>query len=283
MKIGVSKFITDRTVDITTWARKAEELGFDSIWLPEHAAIPVHSTTPQPAGGGFGAPENYAHIADPFVTLARASAVTSTIKLATAICIVPEHHPVVLAKTVASLDYFSGGRFLFGVGSGWLREEQEMFPISFKNRVRYMRESILAMKELWTKEEAEFHGELVDFPLVRCYPKPVQKPHPPVLLGSMARNVLQRVVAWADGWIPPPRITVDQIRDARRELDRLAREAGRDPASIEISVFCGNAPLELMKEYEAAGASRLMRGTRRDPEAEALAELEEIASEVLNK
>ena len=282
MKIGVCNFTSGCTIDVAVWARRAEELGFESIWMPEHAAVPVHSTTPRQFGSGVGIPNPYPHIADPFVALARASAVTTTIKLGTGICIVPERHPVALAKVVSSLDYFSRGRLLFGIGYGWLREEQEMFPVSFKDRVRYTRESVWAMKELWTKEEAEFHGELVDFPLVKCYPKPVQKPHPPVLIGSLARNVLQRVVAWGDGWIPAL-VTPDEVRQARRELDRLARETGRDPASLEISVFWGDAGPELIQEFEAAGATRIMRSTHRGPEAEALAELEEIANEVLNR
>ena len=283
MKIGVAMSLTDTCVDVATLARKAEELGFESLWLPEHVAIPVNTTSLRPGGDRY-MPSRLSHMVDPFVALARAAAVTTSIKLGTGICLVPERHPIMLAKQVASLDHYSGGRFLFGIGTGWLKEETELFGISFKDRARYTRESVLAMKEIWTKEEAEFHGQFIDFPPIKSFPKPVQKPHPPVLLGSTAGNVLRRVVAWGDGWIPT-RVTLDQIRDGRRELDRLAREAGRDPASIEISAYWGDGGPEILQEFEAAGVSRAIRGTGMYtmPEAEALARLEEVANEVLDR
>ena len=282
MKIGVSKLVNENSIDVATWARKAEELGFESIWVPEHVAIPTHTTSPRPGHRYDPISNLLSHIIDPFVVLAQASAVTTTIKLATGVCLVTERHPIMLAKQVASLDYVSGGRFLFGVGTGWLKEEMELFELNFKDRGRYTRESVLAMKELWTKEEAEYHGKLIDFPPVKCFPKPVQQPHPPVLVGGLTPAVLRRVADYGDGWIPA-RATPDQVRDARRELDRLCREAGRDPTSLEISVFCENAGPELLQEYEAAGATRAIRGTTSAPEAEAIARLEEIASEVLNR
>ena len=282
MKIGVSNFSTDTAIDVAILARKAEELGFESIWLPEHGAIPVHYTSRRPGHLNDPIPEHYWHIVDPFVALARASAVTTTLKLATAVCLVPERHPIMLAKEVASVDHYSGGRFLFGIGTGWLKEEIELFGVSFKSRVRYTRESVLAMKEIWTKEEAEYHGKFIDFPPIKSYPKPVQKPHPPVLLGGLSWKVLPRVAAWADGWIPA-RATPEEIRQARRELDRLALEAGRDPASIEISVFCSDAGPELLQEFEEAGAERAILGSGGVGEAQALARLEELASLVLNR
>ena len=141
---------------------------------------------------------------------------------------VPERHPITLAKEIATMDHYSGGRFLFGIGTGWLREETEMFGVSFKNRVRHTRECVLAMKQIWTKDVTKYHGEFIDFPPIRCFPKPVQKPYPPVLLGSTAPNVLNRVVSWADGWAPTGRgITPDKIREARRELNRLAKETAK--------------------------------------------------------
>ena len=279
MKIGVFMFITGSSIDVAALARRSEELGFESLWVPEHAAIPVHTDTPWSGTPDGVIPYNYTQMVDPFVALARASAVTTTLKLGTAICLVPQRHPILLAKEIASLDYFSGGRFLFGIGTGWLREETELFGIDFKDRVRYTREAILAMKELWTKEESEYHGEFIDFPPVRSFPKPVQKPHPPVYLGGMAKNVLRRVVAWGDGWVPN-RVTPDQIRQGRQELDRLARKAGRDPASLEISVHGQPADPKLIKEFEAAGASRVIIRCTSAPEAVAIPELEEMASRV---
>jgi len=280
MNIGVAMFVTGTSIDVAPLARRCEELGFESLWVPEHPAIPVNAKTPFPGSPDGVIPHNYSQIVDPFIALARASAVTTTLKLGTGICLVPERHPILLAKEIASLDYFSGGRFLFGIGTGWLREETELFGGRFQDRVRYTRESILAMKELWTKEESEFHGKFVDFPPVKSFPKPAQKPHPPVYLGGMARNVLQRVVAWGDGWMPT-RVTPDQIRKGRRELDRLAREAGRDPANLEISVFGQPADPELLKDFEAAGAGRVVLWATSAPEAPAMAELEAMARRVL--
>ena len=141
-------------------------------------------------------PESYSHFTDPFIALARASAVTETLKLGTGIVLVPERNPLVMAKEISALDLFSGGRFLFGIGAGWHREETEIMGGDFDHRWTQVRESVQVMKKLWTLEEAEHHGTYYDFPPVKCYPKPAQKPHPPVILGGMARNVLQRVVAW---------------------------------------------------------------------------------------
>ena len=225
-------------------------------------------------------PEEYYNIVDPFVALARASMVTTTLKLATGICLIPERNPLTLAKEIASLDYFSNGRFLFGIGTGWLREETELFGVNFKDRVKYTRESILSMKELWTQEEAEFHGDLIDFPPVICMPKPIQKPHPPVLIGGMAKNVFRRVVNWGDGWMPN-RVTPEDIRQGRIEIDKLCKECGRDPNSISISVYGQPADAELLKAFESAGADRVMVRLATASEEPALESLQEIASKVL--
>jgi probable F420-dependent oxidoreductase len=185
----------------------------------------VSSTSRFPGSEDGVIPESYAHFVDPFVALARASGVTKTIKLGTGIVLVPERHPLLLAKEIATLDLFSGGRFLFGIGAGWLREETQIMGGDFDHRWTQTRESILAMKELWTKPAAEFHGKYYDFPPVKSFPKPAQKPHPPVLLGGGATNVLQRVVAWGDGWLPN-RITPDKLREPRRARpDREGRRA----------------------------------------------------------
>src|SRR5438094_6045299 len=202
MKIGVNMTFSSRSIDVAVMAQKAESLGFESLWLPEHPVIPVHVTTRYQGSPDGAIPPSMSDIADPFLALARASAVTTTIKLGTGICLVPERNPLLLAKEIATLDHFSNGRFLFGIGAGWLQEETEIMGGDFAHRWSQTRESVLAMKELWTKPEAEFHGKYYDFPLVKSNPKPKQKPHPPVLLGGGATNVLQRVVAWGDGWLP---------------------------------------------------------------------------------
>jgi len=262
-------------------ARKAEELGFESFWCAEHPFIPVHSTSRFPGSADGIIPESYSHFVDPFVALARASGATKTIKLATGIVLVPERHPLLLAKEISTLDLFSGGRFLFGIGAGWLREETQIMGGDFDHRWTQTRESILAMKELWTKPAAEFHGKYYDFPPVKSFPKPLQKPHPPVLLGGGAKNVLQRVVAWGDGWLPN-RITPEQLRESRGTLDRMAKDAGRDPATITISVYGQPVDRDLVRRLHEAGATRVVvRPPVVKTEAEMGAALSRMAETVL--
>jgi probable F420-dependent oxidoreductase len=281
MNVGVSVPLPAYLVDVGFMARTAEELSFESFWCAEHPFIPVESASRFPGSADGVIPESYSHFIDPFVALARASGVTSRIKLGTGIVLVPERHPLLLAKEVSTLDHFSGGRFLFGIGAGWLREETQIMGGDFDRRWTQTRESILAMKELWTKPEAEFHGTYYDFPRVRSYPKPAQKPHPPVILGGGAKNVLQRVVAWGDGWLPN-RITPDELYQSRATLDRLAKEAGRDPGAITISVHGQPADRELVRRLLHAGATRvIVRPAAVRTEPEMAAELARIAGAVL--
>jgi probable F420-dependent oxidoreductase len=281
MNVGISVPLPAYLVDVGFMARKVEELGFESFWCAEHPFIPVHTTSRFPSSADGVIPETYSHFIDPFVALARASGVTSRIKLGTGIVLVPERHPLLLAKEVSTLDLFSGGRFLFGIGAGWLREETEIMGGDFDHRWTQTRESVLAMKELWTKTEAEFQGRYYKFPAVRSYPKPAQKPHPPVLLGGAATNVLERVVAWGDGWLPN-RITPEQLRDRRATLDRLAKDAGRNPSAISISVYGQPADRDLIKRLLDAGATRVVvRPETKKTEAEMGAELTRIAEAVL--
>jgi probable F420-dependent oxidoreductase len=281
MNIGISVPLPAYLVDVGAMARTAEALGFESFWCAEHPFIPVHTTSRFPGSADGVIPESYSHFIDPFVALARASGTTSRIKLATGIVLVPERHPLLLAKEVSTLDLFSGGRFLFGIGAGWLREETQLMGGDFDHRWSQTRESILAMKELWTKPEAEFHGKYYDFPPVRSNPKPAQKPHPPVLLGGDAPKVLERVVAWGDGWLPN-RVTPEQLREKRATLDRLAKEAGRDPAAISISVHGQPADRDLIARLLAAGATRvIVRPATTQSEPEMTRELTRIAEAVL--
>ena len=280
MSIGVSIPLPAYLVDPALIAKKAEDLGFESIWYAEHPAVPVHSNSPFPSTGGE-IPENYSHFTDPYIALARASGVTSTIKLGTGITLVPERNPLLLAKEIAVLDLYSGGRFLFGVGTGWLREETELMGGNFDHRWSQTREAIEVMKALWTNEVAEFHGEFFDFPPVKSYPKPAQKPHPPVILGGMARRVLRRVANHADGWMPN-RVTPAEVEDSRARLDAMAAEGGRDPASITISVYGQEPRREVVQPFLDAGANRVVvRPDFYDSEESMNRELERMANAVL--
>lgn len=280
MKTGVFIFPTAQSIDVATLAKHAEAAGFESLWIPEHPILPVNPKTPFPGSPDGIIPAVYAHLVDPFIGLATAASVTRTIKLGTGICLVPERNPLITAKEIATLDHYSRGRFLFGIGAGWLREETEIFQANFERRWSWTRECILAMKELWTKDEAEFHGEFIHFPPVKSYPKPTQKPHPPIILGGAAKNVLKRVVAYGDGWMPN-RLPPERIKAAREELNELATQAGRDPKSIEITMFALPNDRDLVNRFAEAGADRVIIRLDSAPEQETLAELALVAAKIL--
>ena len=205
----------------------------------------------------------------------------SKIKLGTGITLVPERNPLLLAKEIATLDRYSGGRFQFGIGTGWLKEETELMGGDFEHRWTQTREAIEVMKELWTKEEAEYHGRYFDFPLVKSYPKPVQTPHPPVILGGMAKNVLRRVVACADGWLPN-RVTPAEVEESRKKLDAMSAEAGRDPKSITISVYGQLPEHDIVHSLLNAGADRVVVRPEHVETEKAMGEqLERMAEAVL--
>jgi probable F420-dependent oxidoreductase len=281
MNIGISARVSSQSLDVAVVAQKAEALGFESLWLPEHSIMPVRVTTRYQGSPDGSIPPSMSDVGDPFVGLARASAVTKTLKLGTGICLVPERNPLLLAKEIATLDRLSQGRFLFGIGAGWLREETEIMGGDFAHRWGQTREAVLAMKELWTKDEAEFHGKFYDFPPVRSSPKPFQKPYPPVFLGGSARNVFQRVVAWGDGWMPT-RATPEDIKQARATLDELASAAGRPPASIEITVYGEVCDPEVLQRFEEAGADRVIVRPQTTEGEAALSELERMAKQLFS-
>jgi probable F420-dependent oxidoreductase len=259
MKIGVLAFIASYTADPASAAKRAEELGYESFWLPEHPVLPVNPTTPFPSGDGK-IPDIYAHMIDPFVGLALAAAATRHIKLGTGICLVPERDPLILAKEIATLDYYSGGRFLFGIGAGWLRDESEIFGVDFRRRWPMTREYVRAMKELWTRDAASFEGEFVRFPPVHSNPKPAQKPHPPVHVGAAGERALKNTALIGDGWAPIA-LRPEQLREELKKLKRLCDEVGRDFAKMEITVFSPAGrkdPRAAVAAYRDAGAHRLV-------------------------
>lgn len=280
MTVGLSVPLPAYTIDSVFMAKTAEDLGFDSIWYAEHPAVPVESASAFPSTGGE-IPWTYSHFTDPYIALARASAVTTTIKLCTGITLIPQRNPLLLAKEIAALDYYSGGRFMLGVGTGWLKEEVEIFGGNFKRRWTQTRESLEAMKALWMNDAGEYHGEFYDFPPVRVFPKPIQTPHPPIILGGHAKAVLKRVVDHADGWLPN-RITPEGVAESRKELERLAGEIGRDPKSISITVYGQEANRELIQALLGSGADRVvLRPDHVETEAEMGAQLEKMAAAAL--
>jgi probable F420-dependent oxidoreductase len=267
-------------IDAAVVAQKAEALGFDSLWLGEHPVIPVHSTSPAPGSSGGSIPDFYSRLVDPFVALARASAVTTRLKLGTGITLVPERNPLLLAKEVATLDYFSKGRFLFGIGAGWNKEETEIMGGNFAHRWTQTQEAIEAMKALWASEAAEYHGTYYDFPPVRSFPRPVQQPHPPILLGGVAPQVFKRIVAYGNGWMPT-RSTPELIRQGRAVLNELAVEAGRDPKSITVLAYIAPAERTVLEALAEAGADAAVVRFESASEATVPAALEQLAQQVL--
>ena len=285
MKIGVFEFCIDKSVDPAVIAKRTEELGFDSYWVPEHAVIPIKTSSPYPASDDGKIPDEYGRITDPFVSLARASAVTKTIELGTGICLIPERNPLELAKEVATLDHFSGGRFIFGIGAGWLREETEIMGGDFDHRWGQTKDAVLAMKELWTQEEAEYHGKYYDFPAVRSFPKPARKPHPPIYMGGSSKYVFKRVVEWGDGWMPVL-ASVEYIKEGRQRLNELAEQAGRDPKEIAVLAFGFPGKFRTgdeIKELESGGVDHTTIWLQQSESGEdaVLAELESLAQSVL--
>lgn len=255
MDLGVFSFNTEYTLPADELARECEARGFESLWLPEHTHIPASRESQYPGGGEL--PTEYAHMSDPFIGLAAAAAVTTRLKLGTGISLVTEHDPIVQAKQVASLDRISHGRFIFGIGAGWNKEEMANHGTPPARRWKVLTERVQAMKALWTQDEASYHGEFVNFDRVWSYPKPLTTPHPPILMGSLSSRLgRQRVVDLCDGWIPVE-TAIDDMPAAIADLHDKARAVGRDPASIPISFFLVHAPgMGRLARYKELGAVR---------------------------
>ena len=252
MDVGIAHFLTDYGMQPAELGRKVEERGFESLMLPEHTHIPTSRDTPYPGGGEL--PPEYSHTLDPFGALAAIAAVTERIKIGTGVCLIIQRDPIVTAKEVATVDQISGGRFLFGVGAGWNREEMENHGTDYRTRFTRMRESVEAMKAIWTEDEAEYHGKIVDFDPIWCWPKPARKPHPPVLVGGLGEKVLDRVVAYGDEWNPNRVKSPEDLGVRIADLPRRAEEAGRGP--IPVSVFGAKPEVRLLERLRAAGVTR---------------------------
>ncbi|SRR5579875_278080 len=265
MDIGIMIAATAQSGDIAEIAREVENLGYASFFIPEHPVIPIGFKTTPP--GGMELPEHYGRWMDPFVALGVAAAVTKRVKLGTGICLLPEREPIVTAKVIATLDVISRGRVVLGVGAGWLREETEVMGTQFVKRWKRLRETTEAMRVLWTQQEPSYKGELVNFPPVRCEPKPVQKGGPPVLLGARGPKALERVVRSYDGWCP----VVGKPESFKRDigaLRKLASERGRNPDQLQIIGFVApgedGISLDNLKFFKDAGAQHLIMFSQKD-------------------
>jgi probable F420-dependent oxidoreductase len=249
MQFGVTMFPTDYAIDPVRLGREVESRGFDSLFFPEHTHIPTSRSTPFPSGGDL--PDEYKHTIDPFVALGAIASTTISLRLGTGILLVIQRDAITTAREVASLDLISNGRFLFGIGAGWNREEMANHGTAYPQRWRKMRDQVLAMKQLWTQEEAEYHGEFVDFDPVWQWPKPVQKPHPPIIIGGDGPKATEAVLEYGDGWIPRPQDRFAPLSDRIAEMNRLLAERDREP--VPIWVF--GAPLDpaTIESWEQAG------------------------------
>jgi probable F420-dependent oxidoreductase len=257
MDFGALMFFTDYAIPATELAQALEMRGFESIWAPEHSHIPTSRKSPWPGGGEL--PKVYYEAMDPFVSLTAAAVATTTLKVATGVCLVQQRDPIQTAKLVASIDQISGGRFLFGVGGGWNAEEMADHGTEFKTRFKLMRERIEAMKEIWTKTKAQYHGDMVDFPEMMAWPKPVQKPHPPILVGGAFPHAARRAARYGDGWAPitgrGPDGEIEQILPRFRQM---LSEAGRDLQSVPVTLFGAPEDAHQLARYRDLGIARMV-------------------------
>ena len=275
MDYGITMFVTDYAIGPHELAREAEDRGFDSLWLPEHTHIPASRATPYPIGGEL--PKEYWHTLDPVGALSAAAVATSKIKLATGICLLMERDTITTAKETATVAHLSGGRFLFGIGGGWNAEEMANHGTVFRTRFKKLKEQVAAIREIWQNDEAEFHGEFVDFDPIWSYPKPVQQPGPPVILGGMSTHTIDRVLDYADGWVPFG-FDVELLERRLATLRQRAEEKERDLGSIEVSLFGAPhraKPLSRLREQQPQRIVFTLRPATRD---EVLPKLDRLVS-----
>jgi probable F420-dependent oxidoreductase len=256
MKFGASMFFTDYSMRPAELAVALEQRGFDIVWAPEHSHIPVSRKTPFIMGGDL--PKKYYDAMDPFVTLTAAAMATKTLKIGTGVCLIAQRDPIQTAKLVASIDQISGGRFVFGVGNGWNQDEMENHGTMFACRHKLARERIEAMKAIWTQSKAEYHGEFVNFDPMMTWPKPVRKPHPPILVGGAFPYSARRAIRYGDGWMPQvTQYSKTPLLELVPRFRQMAEEAGRDPASLEISVWGQQPDIDLIRQYQEIGVARV--------------------------
>ncbi|HVN90989.1 MAG TPA: LLM class F420-dependent oxidoreductase [Candidatus Binataceae bacterium] len=255
---GAMMFPTDYAIQPVELAKAVEERGLDSLYFPEHTHIPTSRRSPWPGGGEL--PMEYSHTHDLFVALTAAAVATKRIQLGTGICLVIERDPIVLAKEIASLDVISGGRVILGIGGGWNAEEMENHGTNFKRRWALLKERILAMREIWKNEKAEFHGEFVNFDPIWSWPKPVQPGGPKILLGSEAKKALERVVDYCDGWMPINRGNTENLATKVQELKELASRAGRRFEDLELGIFGVTPKEDTAKRFRDMGFKHLIFG-----------------------
>jgi probable F420-dependent oxidoreductase len=272
MHIGVAMFCTDYAIAPTELARALEERGFESLWLPEHSHIPLSRRSPFPQGGEL--PKKYYDVMDPFVVLGAAAAVTSRLKLATGICLLAQRDPIQTAKEVASIDRLSQGRFLFGVGAGWNAEELADHGTDFKSRHEVMRERIAAMRLIWTEAKPEYHGKFVAFGPMMSWPKPLQKPHPPVLVGGEIPHGARRALAYGDGWVPHARRPTYRLLDRLGEYREMERAAAR---TLPITAFAVEHDPAAWPAYRDAGVARIVLSIEPEPAERVIAQLDRWA------
>ena len=256
MNFGASMFFTDYSMAPGEFAVACEQRGFEIVWAPEHSHIPLTRKTPFIMGGEL--PKRYYDVMDPFVTLTAAAMATKTITIGTGVCLIAQRDPVQTAKLVASIDQISGGRFVFGIGNGWNQDEMENHGTNFVSRHKLARERVEAMKEIWTRSKAEYHGEFVDFGPMMTWPKPIQRPHPPILVGGAFPYSARRAIRYGDGWMPQvTEYAKTPLMDLIPRFRQMAAEAGRDPAAMNISIGGQGPDADLIKRYEDLSVNRV--------------------------
>jgi len=257
MEFGAAIFFTDYSMAPVELAMALEERGFESLWAPEHSHIPLSRRSPFPQGGDL--PKKYYDVMDPFVTLSAAAGATVRLKVGTGVCLIVQRDPIQTAKQVATLDQISGGRFLFGIGAGWNAEEMADHGTDFASRLEVMRERVEAMKAIWTKSKPEYDGKFVKFPPMMTWPKPAQKPHPPVIVGGAFPYGARRAIAYGDGWVPHARRPAyGEVLALLPEFRKMAAAAGRDPASIPVTIFGVAEDADAIRRYRDAGVARAL-------------------------
>ncbi len=256
MDFGVGLFFTDYSIIPAALGKALEERGFESVWAAEHSHIPLSRRSPWPGGGEL--PKQYYDVMDPFVTLTAAAAATTKLKIGTGVCLVNQRDPIQTAKLVASIDQVSNGRFLFGIGVGWNAEEMEDHGTVFTTRAKLVRERVEAMKAIWTETKPEYHGELVNFDPMMTWPKPVQKPHPPVIVGGAFPQAARRAVRYGDGWIPLA--GRGDVLETLPKFRTMLAEAGRTEESCPVTLFGVAEDADTLRRYRDLGVARVSVG-----------------------